>query len=130
MSPSKKRGAATARRPRKKAANDPVAARERRRIPSVDALLRDPAAKKAADEFGRAVVKRAVLESLAEIRAAGGMPDGVDAETILVHAIAAAARDVMGMDEVLNATGILLHTGTGRAPLAREAVRAANKVTG
>jgi L-seryl-tRNA(Ser) seleniumtransferase len=58
------------------------------------------------------------------------MPDGVDAETILVHAIAAAARDVMGMDEVLNATGILLHTGTGRAPLAREAVRAANKVTG
>jgi len=130
MPTTKKRGGATSRRGRGKAGSVASPGRERRRIPSVDALLREPAAKKASAEFGRAVIKRALVESLADVRAAGGLPDGVDAETILVHAIATAARDVMGMDEVLNATGVLLHTGEGRAPLARDAVRAANRVSG
>jgi L-seryl-tRNA(Ser) seleniumtransferase len=125
-----KPGTATPRSGRGKAGVAASPARDRRRIPSVDALLRDPAAKKASAEFGRAVLKRALVEALADIRAAGGLPDGVDTEKILVHAIAAAARDVMGMDEVLNASGVLLHTGSGRAPLADEAVRAANRVTG
>jgi L-seryl-tRNA(Ser) seleniumtransferase len=57
--------------------------------------------------------------------AAGGeVPSGED---ILARALTAAARDAYGMQEVINATGVVLHTGLGRAPMARAAARAASK---
>jgi L-seryl-tRNA(Ser) seleniumtransferase len=101
----------------------------RRSIPSVDALLRSTPAKKATMKFGRALVKHAVKETLDEIR--GTDPDGSDASRvpgdseILVRAINAAARSYYGMSEVLNATGVILHTGLGRAPLPERAAAAA-----
>src|SRR6478672_7497284 len=127
MAPSKKRGVTTSRGARRATA-DP-----RRSIPSVDALLRSPAGVKAVKEFGRPVLKQSLSETLAEVRAAAAGPrrGGVDAasipddDAILAHAVERAAHDLHGLDEVINASGVVLHTGLGRAPLAREAAAAA-----
>jgi L-seryl-tRNA(Ser) seleniumtransferase len=96
----------------------------------VDALLRSPAGERASAEFGRSVVKRAVAIPLAEVRAATGRGAHaraplLDSDRILARSVERAARDVYGLDEVINASGVLLHTGLGRAPLAREAAKAA-----
>ena len=40
------------------------------------------------------------------------------ADEILAAAVARAARVADGLTPVINATGVLLHTGLGRAPLA------------
>jgi L-seryl-tRNA(Ser) seleniumtransferase len=98
----------------------------RRDVPSVDALLRTPAGKKAADRLGRAVVKLALSDTLADVRLGAAKGRQVPAnEEILARAAGIAARDVFGIGEVINATGVLLHTGLGRSPLARAATRAA-----
>ena len=122
-----KRGART-----RRAAPDP-----RRSIPSVDALLRSPAGVKATKEFGRAVLKQTLSETLAEVRGAtAGSRRGraeatavPDADAILAQAVERAAHDLHGLDEVINASGVVLHTGLGRAPLAREAAKAAARAS-
>jgi L-seryl-tRNA(Ser) seleniumtransferase len=100
----------------------------RREVPSVDALLRSPAGRKAADRLGRPVLKLALQDVLDTVRAdarrGGAIPPP---EEILARGAGIAARDLFGLSEVINATGVILHTGLGRAPLARPAARAAAK---
>ena len=98
----------------------------RRGVPSVDALLRSGPGKKASAEFGREVVKRAVQEVLAEARERAARGRELDPPDLLMAAAAhRAAQASFGLTPVLNATGVILHTGLGRAPLPPEAVRAA-----
>ncbi|MGZ5353391.1 MAG: L-seryl-tRNA(Sec) selenium transferase [Actinomycetota bacterium] len=102
------------------------AAEPRRRIPSVDALLRSGPGRRASATFGRALVKRTLGDTLEQIRAAaarGTEPPGDD--EILARAIGAAATAANGLTSVINATGVVLHTGLGRAPLPRGAADAA-----
>jgi L-seryl-tRNA(Ser) seleniumtransferase len=98
----------------------------RRRVPSVDALLRSVPGKRAGVKFGRPVVKHALQSTLTDIRdeAARGVlvPDE---DVILARAVGAAARTYYGLSEVINASGVLLHTGLGRAPLPVRAAQAA-----
>jgi L-seryl-tRNA(Ser) seleniumtransferase len=98
----------------------------RRRVPSVDALLRSAPARRGADRFGRDVVKRAVQAVVDEVRAAAarGHPPPED-EIILARTMNLAARMALGLSPVINATGVVLHTNLGRAPLPEEAARAA-----
>ena len=49
----------------------------------------------------------------------------MDPDAVLALAVERAARVTHGVDEAINATGILLHTGLGRSPLHPEAARAA-----
>jgi L-seryl-tRNA(Ser) seleniumtransferase len=110
-------------RPRLKKAEENDA---RRALPSVDALLRSAPGKKAMLKFGRPLVKHALDVTLAGIRKeaarAGAVPDD---DQILARALGAAARSFYGITEVINASGVILHTGLGRAPLPERAAEAA-----
>jgi L-seryl-tRNA(Ser) seleniumtransferase len=105
------------------------ASEHRRRIPSVDALLRSDPGRRASATFGRALLKRTLTETLTEVRAAAakGVEPPSDDE-ILARAIGLAASASNGLTRVLNATGVVLHTGLGRAPLPAEAAEAAARV--
>jgi L-seryl-tRNA(Ser) seleniumtransferase len=121
-----KAGSLTARtRARPKAGAD-GAADARRGLPSVDALLRSAPGQKAAGKFGRAIVKQSILSTLAGLRAEMERGDKVPEEgEIMARAIGGAARDYYGLSEVINASGVILHTGLGRAPLPVQAAAAA-----
>jgi len=99
-----------------------------RRIPSVDALLRSAPGRRASERFGRPLLKWAVQRVLEAARAdaARGVAPPED-DVLMARAAGLAARTSFGLSPVINATGVILHTGLGRAPLPREAVRAAAK---
>jgi len=99
-----------------------------RRIPSVDALLRSAPGRRAAERFGRPLLKWAVQRVLDAARAdaARGIAPAED-DILMARSAGLAARTAFGLSPVINATGVILHTGLGRAPLPREAVRAATK---
>ncbi len=98
----------------------------RRSLPSVDALLRSDPGRRAAATVGRPLLKQTVASVLDEARAlaTGGEPQPDDDE-ILAAAIARASRISVGMRPVINATGVILHTNLGRAPMPERAVHAA-----
>lgn len=103
-----------------------------RDLPPVHALMSHPAVVSAAEELGRARMAAAVRQVIDEARASllSGSPAPVDLESLSAEAIAIARTPRPGLRRVLNATGVLLHTGLGRAPLAAEAVEAIVRVAG
>ena len=92
----------------------------RRRLPSVDALLRSAPGRRASSRFGREVVRAAIRTALDESRR-GRTDDGETA--VLARAVHLAARATYGLTPVINATGVVLHTNLGRAPLPERAVK-------
>src|SRR4249920_1504712 len=90
----------------------------RRRIPSVDALLRSEPGRRASGTFGRPLVKHALSITLEQVREAaerGAEPPPDD--EILARALGLTSATAAGLVRVINATGVVLHTGLGRAPL-------------
>lgn len=100
----------------------------RRTIPSVDALLRSAPGRRATATFGRPLVKRALTLCLDQVRtaAAEGAPAPSEDE-ILARALALASRTATGLTPVINATGVILHTNLGRAPLPAAALDAVKR---
>jgi L-seryl-tRNA(Ser) seleniumtransferase len=97
----------------------------RRKVPSVDAILRSTPGQRAARVVGRPVLKRTLTTELEAVRTAA--ENGTEpplADEILAAAAAVAMRAVTGQTSVINATGVIIHTNLGRAPLARQAVDA------
>ena len=94
-----------------------------RKIPRTDQLLSDPRMRAAERRVGRDLVKAAVIRAQERARNAEITPDQVaDAAAAELPATAAS------LTEVINATGVLVHTNLGRAPLsqaARDALAAA-----
>jgi L-seryl-tRNA(Ser) seleniumtransferase len=93
----------------------------RRRIPSVDSLLREPGVEALLRSAPRTVVVAAVREALAEARQA---PGGLPANWIAEVEQRVARRTTPSLLSVINATGVVLHTNLGRAPLAGAALAA------
>ncbi|OJY48171.1 L-seryl-tRNA(Sec) selenium transferase [Pseudonocardia sp. 73-21] len=91
----------------------------RRGIPRTDVVLADPRVASAEERLGRAMVKAAVVAAQARARAGELAPGAVvDAVLAVLPGTATMLRPVV------NATGVLLHTNLGRAPLS-DAARAA-----
>jgi len=116
-----------------------------RALPSVDALLRTPEAEALRPALGAerlTTLARSVTDELrAELRTGGdggrdtpgapGSPDGAR-ESLLAEAArrlarAAEAERARGLRRVVNATGVVLHTNLGRAPLSEAARRAVSQ---
>jgi L-seryl-tRNA(Ser) seleniumtransferase len=89
-----------------------------RHLPSVDALLRAPGAAGLIEEHGRARVVEALRAALAEARADGHV---ATADALLVRAGELLAAPP-SLRPVINATGVIVHTNLGRAPLAPAAL--------
>lgn len=108
---------------------DEAVAAKLRALPQVQRLLEAPAAQALLGVASRAAVANAIRAVLDEARAAllqgGGTTLPPDPAWVLARAGAAlesARRPVLR--RVVNATGIILHTNLGRAPLAPEAAAA------
>ena len=98
-------------------------------LPSLDALLRMPAAYALIARFGRAASVAALRGELAARRAARAFP--AEAGAILDAAADALARRFAASQRpVFNLTGTVLHTNLGRAPLPPEAASAAAEAFG
>lgn len=104
-----------------------------RHVPSVDQLLRTDAARELRDVVGLRrltnIARAVTAEIRSMVRQESIASNGDYAETLLDEAVkrmraSAQSETQSGIRRVINATGVLLHTNLGRAPLS-EAARAA-----
>jgi L-seryl-tRNA(Ser) seleniumtransferase len=97
----------------------------RRLVPRTDTLLADPQLAAAGERLGRGLVRGAVQRVQQRIR------DGEVAPGAAVDAVLAALpTSASSLQPVLNATGVLVHTNLGRAPLSDAAVEAVTAAAG
>jgi len=98
-----------------------------RHLPSVDQLLRTDEARELRERVGTRRATNIARAAIAEIRAlvregaAEATGNGLLAEAIRRMKATAERESQAGIKAVINATGVLLHTNLGRAPLSQEA---------
>ena len=94
-------------------------------MPRTDTLLADPRLEEAGQRLGRGLVKDVVQRVQQRVRDGEvAPPDAVDA------VLAALPGSASSLRPVLNATGVLVHTNLGRAPLSPAAVQAVVQASG
>ncbi len=91
----------------------------RRQVPRTDQMLAEPRLAQACATLGRSLVKQTIIAIQTEIRA-GSLPAAQALEATLARLPATATS----LRPVLNASGVLVHTNLGRAPLSPAAVEA------
>ena len=97
----------------------------RSRIPRTDRLLADPRIESAGSGLGATAVRAAITAAQARARAGEIAPEDVTSAVVTELS----ARGASSLTPVLNATGVVVHTNLGRAPLsdaARQALQAAS----
>jgi L-seryl-tRNA(Ser) seleniumtransferase len=99
---------------------------ERRAIPAVENLLQIPQSTDLINEYGRTLVLDAIRVVLAEIRTRVSDDRGVPENVAILEL--ARRRILVWLQPtllpVINATGVILHTNLGRAPLSKAARQA------
>ncbi|MDQ3528130.1 MAG: L-seryl-tRNA(Sec) selenium transferase, partial [Actinomycetota bacterium] len=91
----------------------------RRRIPRTDDLLAEPDAVAAAGQWGRERVREELRRSQQLAREGALAP-----QEVLAHALSGMPPAPPSLRRVLNATGVVVHTNLGRAPLSTAALEA------
>ena len=97
----------------------------RRRIPRTDSILALPELVEAAARCGDAAVKSAVVSAQEQARAGRIAP-----EEVAAAAVAAVPTRPTSLVPLINATGVVVHTNIGRAPLSAAAVEALTAAAG
>ncbi|NKX53730.1 L-seryl-tRNA(Sec) selenium transferase [Arthrobacter mobilis] len=95
--------------------NDP-----RRLIPRTDRLLAHPELRRARGRLGDEVIRSIVQDIQDQARSGELAPEDVEPEILA----AVSSRAATSLRPVLNATGVIVHTNLGRAPLSESARRA------
>lgn len=108
---------------------------ELRALPSVDDVLRSDAAAAWLAQLPRERVVDLVREAISKLRADAldgrGVGQALPAESIANHVSRAIHRlGRQPLRPVINASGVILHTNLGRAPLAESAIRAISETAG
>lgn len=95
-----------------------------RQIPSVDQVLRSPGAETLVERFGSRLSVQTIREVLEDIRndVIPGIPEVDELLSVAGERMEKVTRS--GLQPVINATGVVLHTNLGRAPLSPEAIAA------
>ncbi len=104
-----------------------------RRIPSIEHLRQLPAIRALEAEFGQATVVDALRTEADRVRqqlASGGRID--DVTDALVRAVPDRLRETAApsLQHVVNATGVIIHTNLGRAPLSQRALDRVARLAG
>lgn len=105
-----------------------------RAIPSVDKVLTHPALREAMSQLPHAIVVAAVRSEVEKVREAvlrdeGEAPGIPGIAEVAARASTAASRLTRaGLRPVINATGVIIHTNLGRAPLSKSAIEAVARV--
>src|SRR5947207_2149435 len=106
-----------------------------RSLPSIERLLERPAALQLSAAIGRERVRDLLRDITGELRdeVTSGKWTAIDEEHSLFDEIESrlriqAAKNAQpSLRRVINATGVILHTNLGRAPLARQAMEAVSE---
>ena len=97
----------------------------RRRVPRTDVVLGDARLAEAVTRLGRSTVKEAIAAAQEQAR------QGVlDPTAVADAAVAGLPETATSLHEVINASGVVLHTNLGRAPLSDAALRAMEAAAG
>src|SRR5262245_48668882 len=108
---------------------DPLMSNPLRELPAVNAVLDAPALAPLRGEYSPEQLVAAVRDELAATREHlrnNGSAGAPDAELVARRAAERLERGLQPkLRRVINATGIVLHTNLGRAPMAEEGARAA-----
>lgn len=97
-----------------------------RQLPSVDRLLKEPAVAELINGYGRDLTRdalRVALDAARQWIRQGGSAPGVG-ELVSAATSVLRSRHTSTLRAVINATGVILHTNLGRAPLAESAQHA------
>ncbi len=102
--------------------------RSLRSLPSVDQLLQSEDALALAAVYGRPLTLQAVRDVLAGIRSDSPPSDDIPSAADILFRAGASLQALAAptLVPVINASGVILHTNLGRAPLSKAAVQAAS----
>ncbi|MHC4275785.1 MAG: L-seryl-tRNA(Sec) selenium transferase [Planctomycetota bacterium] len=106
-----------------------------RNIPSVSALLEMPEISEFYARYPRALVVSTIREMLDDLRGSIGSSDGSDTDLSTPSLLPRLRERLLTkgkvpISRVINATGVLVHTGLGRTPLAAEAIKDIKEAAG
>lgn len=102
-----------------------------RRLPSVDLLLNTPQGSSLINAYGRPLTLSAIRSVLEDARGNYSRNNNIPDRTTLLDEAASRLKNwtEKTLQPVINATGVILHTNLGRAPLSQSAVLAIQEVS-